>query len=433
MCLAVTPLHLLIIEDDPVDVELLLLALEGAGCKVTSRTVCTPETLRQALDEETFDAILSDHRMPAFSGLEALSVVRQARLDVPFFLITGAIGEEAAVEYMKAGAHDFLLKGNLSRLVPALQREVQEAQNRRRQREAEERYRLIVENTAEGVWMLDDELRFTFANRRVGELLGIEPTELLGRSVLDFLDPSAREEAVERWGPAEVSPSVLDITLHGAQGLHVQALVGGTPMPGRGVLGMVTDISERRWLEQRLLESEVEKKAFCRSILRAVTHGRLRLVEREEIPPLGTPALEIRLDAWNSYARLRANLAELAVYEGFSQEGAQDLVMAVGEATTNAIKHARGGLCQASVGHDRLVVRVSDEGGGINPDELPRILENSQQVSLGMGFSLILQLADAVWLASGPSGTVVQIEVKRARVVEQAPGRWPLSDLLSVL
>ncbi len=425
--------HLLFVEDDLFAVELLVAKLEEAGLAITSRTVETADQLREALRDERFDAVISDHRMPVFSGLEALTILRQSQLDLPFLLVTGAIGEEAAVEYMKAGAHDFLLKSNLSRLVPALQREVREAADRRRQHESEERYRTIVEATAEGIWMLDAGLRFTYANRRTGELLGMEPAQLIGRSVLEFLEPSIREEAASRWGPEETEPGVMDVCLQGRHGLFVQALVGSTPVRG-GVLGMVTDISERRWLEQRLLEAEVEKKSFCRQILRAVTNGRLRLVEREEIPPLGTPALEIRLDAWNSYARLRANLADLARYEGFSEDAVSDLVMAVGEATTNAIKHAQGGLCQACVALDRVVVRISDEGSGMSPEDLPRILEwSSAQVSLGMGYSLILQLADAVWLATGPSGTVVQIELKRARAAQPWEQSWSLADLLSVL
>lgn len=429
-------MHVLFIEDDPCAVELLAARLDEAGCPITSRTVQTAEQLRQALCEERFDAIVSDHRMPSFSGLEALTILRQFDLDLPFLLVTGAIGEEAAVEYMKAGAHDFLLKSNLVRFAPALQREVQESQNRRRQREAEARYRLIVEATDEGIWMLDHDLRFTFANRRVGVMLGLDPSELIGRSVLEFISPEVCADACARWGAEGTVPMVLDVELRGLHGVRIQALVGSTPTP-EGMLGMITDITERRWLEQRLLEAEVEKKAFCRQILRAVTQGKLRLVEREEIPALGSPSIEIRLDAWNSYARLRANLAELAHYEGFTEEGAQDLVLAVGEATTNAIKHARGGLCQAAVMHDRVVVRVSDDGNGMNPEDLPRILEatNANQIALGMGYQLILQLADAVWLATGPSGTIVQIEMRRARAEsgQAPPSNWVLADLLSVL
>lgn len=420
--------RVLFVEDDPYDVELLVARLEEAGCQVSSRTVQTAADLEAALSEGSYEAVLSDHKMPGFSGLQALEIVRRSHPDLPFLLVTGAIGEEAAVEYMKAGAHDFLLKSSLSRLAPALRREVQEAHNRRRHRESEERYRLIVESTAEGIWMLDEELCLTYANKRLGELLGVAPDQLVGRSILDFLPRGARAEAAARWG----EPGVMDVSLIGQQGLAIQALVASTPTP-RGLLGMVTDISERRWLEERLLESELEKKAFCREILRAVTRGRLRLVEREEIPDPGQPALEIPLDAWNSYTRLRANLADLAVYEGFTEEGAQDLVLAVGEATTNAIKHARGGVCQAFVEPDRLIIRISDEGGGMAPEDLPRILEsNSDRVSLGMGYSLILELSDAVWLATGPTGTVVQLECLRSRVVDSPAWSWAPQDLFSL-
>jgi diguanylate cyclase (GGDEF)-like protein len=125
----------LIIEDSQDDADLLLRLLRGAGYDVVFRRVDTPEALGAALSE-SWDLILSDHRMPRFSAPAALAMVRERGLDVPFLIVSGSIGEELAVEAMKAGAHDYLIKGRLARLPAAVERELREAEMRRAHAEA---------------------------------------------------------------------------------------------------------------------------------------------------------------------------------------------------------------------------------------------------------------------------------------------------------
>jgi len=136
-----TPLRVLIVEDSRADAELLRLELERGGYEPVVERVDTPEAMRAALEERSWEVILSDYVMPSFSGPAALKLAKEIAPHLPFIIITGQVGEETAVEAMKAGAHDYILKGNLTRLVPAIRRELQEAVVRRGRQEADEALR----------------------------------------------------------------------------------------------------------------------------------------------------------------------------------------------------------------------------------------------------------------------------------------------------
>jgi signal transduction histidine kinase len=120
-------LRVLIVEDDERDTALLLRELQRNDYDVTYQRVDTPEAMSAALESQPWDIVLSDYTMPRFSGPAALSLVRERALDLPFIIISGTIGEEAAVTSLRAGAHDFLVKGALARLAPAIERERREA------------------------------------------------------------------------------------------------------------------------------------------------------------------------------------------------------------------------------------------------------------------------------------------------------------------
>ncbi|HYC93745.1 MAG TPA: response regulator [Thermoanaerobaculia bacterium] len=131
------PLRLLLIEDSDLDAAHLLLELKRGGFDPDVTRVETRDGLQDALFEKSFDAIISDYHLPRFSAPEALDIVRGSKLDVPFLVVSGAIGEETAVELMRAGAHDYLLKHRLARLAAAIQRELDQAAERRAKRRAE--------------------------------------------------------------------------------------------------------------------------------------------------------------------------------------------------------------------------------------------------------------------------------------------------------
>jgi len=133
------PLKVLIVEDSERDTALLLIELQKAGYAPLYKRVDTAVEMSSALDTEPWDVVISDHVMPTFSSFAALRLLHSKDIDLPFIIVSGQIGEDAAVEAMKAGANDYVMKGNLKRLVPAIQREIRDAQIRRErlQREAE--------------------------------------------------------------------------------------------------------------------------------------------------------------------------------------------------------------------------------------------------------------------------------------------------------
>lgn len=135
-------LRVLIVEDSENDALLLVRALGRAGYEVTHDRVDTAEAMTAALVRQSWDIVISDHSMPHFSGSEALALLKRTGLDIPFIFVSGTIGEETAVSAMKAGAQDYVMKGNLARLIPAIERELQEAEVRIQRRRAEQQVQL---------------------------------------------------------------------------------------------------------------------------------------------------------------------------------------------------------------------------------------------------------------------------------------------------
>jgi diguanylate cyclase (GGDEF)-like protein len=132
------PLRALVIEDSEDDTELLLHELQRGGYAPHHARVETPEAMNSELTARTWDIVFSDFSMPHFNAFDALSLLRNTGIDIPFIIVSGTIGEDRAVTAMKSGAHDYILKGNLKRLVPAVERELREARVREERREAEE-------------------------------------------------------------------------------------------------------------------------------------------------------------------------------------------------------------------------------------------------------------------------------------------------------
>jgi light-regulated signal transduction histidine kinase (bacteriophytochrome) len=129
---ALTPLHALIVEDSEDDLLILEKHLRRGGYELDFERVETADEFEQALDRGRWDVILADHVVPGYSGLTALKAVQKRELDVPFIIVSGKIGEDTAVEAMRAGANDYVMKSNLARLAPAVERELRESQLRRR-------------------------------------------------------------------------------------------------------------------------------------------------------------------------------------------------------------------------------------------------------------------------------------------------------------
>jgi diguanylate cyclase (GGDEF)-like protein len=135
------PLRLLLVEDSDSDAGLLLAYLKQGGYEPAFTRVASEEQLNQALDQGEWDMVIADYAMPGLSGTSALSIVRDRGLEVPFIFVSGTTGEELAVEAMKNGADDYIIKSHLNRLIPAINRELRDAEVRRERSKAEERIR----------------------------------------------------------------------------------------------------------------------------------------------------------------------------------------------------------------------------------------------------------------------------------------------------
>jgi two-component system sensor kinase FixL len=160
------PLRLLVVEDSEDDALLLLREMMRCGYDVEHTRVDTEEAMREALENLTWDVIASDFSMPRFSAIEALRVLQQSGLDIPFIIISGTIGEDTAVASLKAGAHDFMSKQSLARLAPAIERELREVEVRRSHARAEEELRRKTEELVS----MTEQLWQTAKLATVGEL-----------------------------------------------------------------------------------------------------------------------------------------------------------------------------------------------------------------------------------------------------------------------
>lgn len=183
------PLRTLIIEDSEDDVILLTRALKLGGYDPDVLRVETPENMRTALLSETWDIIISDYSMPRFSGLAALSLMKELELEVPFIIVSGTIGEALAVEAMRAGAHDYLMKDNLARLIPAIERELHEAKIReeRRQREQE----------IEAIATISTHLREAVTHKDMLEILQDQFQNLVSVEAVAFLLKDMQEDFLQ--------------------------------------------------------------------------------------------------------------------------------------------------------------------------------------------------------------------------------------------
>lgn len=190
-------LTILIIEDSEDDALLLAGCFKRAGHALEFQRVENAAATRQAMSTGRWDAILSDHSMPGFNALAALELMQELQLDLPFIIVSGVIDEETAIAAMRAGAHDYLSKDRLDRLVPAVEREIREAKNRAERRialeavqENEARFRALVSNIPGMVFQLlrnrDGELTFLYVSEGSAALLGLAPHELTSASRLFF-------------------------------------------------------------------------------------------------------------------------------------------------------------------------------------------------------------------------------------------------------
>ncbi|MGZ5545072.1 MAG: SpoIIE family protein phosphatase, partial [Limisphaerales bacterium] len=265
------PLRVLLVEDSDFDAELLLAILERGGYAVTQMRVETAWELRKALERD-WEIVISDYNLPQFDAMAALEIVKASGKDIPFIIVSGGIGESTAVAAMKAGAHDYLMKGNLARLVPVVERELREAENRRSKRSTEEalreselRYRLLWETATDAVLLLTPEAIVEFANPAVKQIFGYDPQELVGKGVdilqpfFESLDPEINWKRFIRLAHSGKAPRVIEATGKHKDGreICVEIVFSALELGARRLfVCFIRDITERKKTERELTANQ---------------------------------------------------------------------------------------------------------------------------------------------------------------------------------
>lgn len=282
-----TPIRVLIIEDSDNDKELILIELRSGGYDPQFVCVYTKEAMIEALDNGDWDIIISDYSMPKFSGLEALQIAKERKLDIPFILVSGTIGEELAVKAMKEGANDYLMKDKLQRLIPAIARELKDTEIKRQRnhvdralKASELKFRVLAESAPVGIFTTDVEGATNFVNPRWCEISGLGFEDAMGFGWLNAIHPDDRQNLESEWKQttqAIVSSKAEYRFIHPNGSV---AWVIGQAVPQKdengvfmGYIGTITDITERKMIEIDLIaakekaeESDRLKTAFLHNI-----------------------------------------------------------------------------------------------------------------------------------------------------------------------
>ena len=195
------PLRVLFVEDMEHDVTLMVRELMRGGFDPIWERVDTAATMSHALQDQ-WDIVISDYAMPTFSGVEALALLQRHDPEIPFIIVSGAIGEQTAVEVMKAGAQDYFLKSSIARLPIAVERELRDAQVRRKQRasaaalrEMQARFHAFMNAAPMPAWIKDADSRYLYVNPAQSALFGLTPAQMIGMSDMDLMTSDAANNA----------------------------------------------------------------------------------------------------------------------------------------------------------------------------------------------------------------------------------------------
>ena len=193
-------LNVLLVEDSENDAELMLEELRQKGYTPNHERVQTSEAMTLALENREWDVVISDYVMPEFSGPNALKLLRGKKLDIPFIVVSGTFGEEAAVDMMKAGANDYITKANLSRLAPAIEREMEAAKSRaaRVRAESDRQYlAAIVESSDDAIYGKTLDSIIVSWNSAAERIYGYSAGEIIGRSIAMLYPTNRRDELLD--------------------------------------------------------------------------------------------------------------------------------------------------------------------------------------------------------------------------------------------
>ena len=399
--------RILLLEDNDADAELVEVELRRAELDFTARRVVTRPDFERALREFHPDIIVSDHQLPQFSGVAALELARARAPHAPFILLTGSLDEETAVEYMKAGAADYILKGRLTRLGPAVRGALERERMKRQLREREEYFRSLIEQAMDIIAVLDADGAVRYASPSVLPLLGYGAEELVGQHIFDLVHPDDVGAAMTVF--AEGVATGQGVRLLGLQVRHKDGTYRSLEAIGRyllddpvvrGVVINARDVTERRSLERQLLQAQ-KMEAVGRlaggiahdfnNVLTAI-FGYADLLTEEL--PAGSPARqdleEIRKAATRASALTRQLLA-------FSRQQ----VLAPVVLSVNDLVDDVGKMLRRLVGEDvELRLILARDAGNVRADsgQLQQVIMNlvvNARDAMPTGGKLVIETADA--------------------------------------
>ncbi|HUF19754.1 MAG TPA: response regulator [Burkholderiales bacterium] len=306
-------IRVLMIEDSEDDALLVARELQRNGFEVVSLRVDTAPELQDALARSLWDVVLSDYMMPSFNGLQALAMVRQHDPDLPFIVVSGAVGEELAVDTMKSGAQDYVMKNNLARLTQAVRREIADARMRRERKQAqlalaasEERLQLVVRATRDAIYDRDRRAGVDWFNEACIQLIGpLKPGEPLHVLWIAGLHPDDRDRVLLHFESAWQSGGVREVEyrLMSAGGDYVNILdrcfvVSDHDGTAVRMIGAMLDVTELKRMDIELATANQRLKALSANVLHIQENERRHIARElhDEVGQLLT-ALKISLDA----------------------------------------------------------------------------------------------------------------------------------------
>src|SRR6059058_2747409 len=258
------PLRVLMVEDSEDDARLMLRELRGAGYDLTHERVDTGAALEAALDRHPWDLVIGDYSMPHFSGTAALAILRERGLDIPYICVSGTITEELAVAAMKAGANDYVTKGQLKRLLPAIERELREARGRATLRATEASFATLVEHAPVGIYRSTPEGRFLSVNAAVVRMLGYDSAaDVLALDMARdvYADAAERQRLVVRDSYSDRQYDNVEATWKRRDGRPLTAQLSVRAVRnGAGQVEyyetFVRDVTDQRRLQGQVLQSQ---------------------------------------------------------------------------------------------------------------------------------------------------------------------------------